>query len=124
MGEDGRQATGIAQAGDALAAMTQSERLLAVLDGEEEDAGTLGRIFGEELRPRRLHTVRPGVGDGLAEVLVSIPFSMTIQLKTSPAARTPSAGFQSYVPAIALASPVNLPASVAASLFVFIEISR
>ncbi len=67
--------TGIAQAGDALASMArrtgdatrdlpeatresvraklaataQSERLLAVLDGEEEDAGTLGRIFGEEL---------------------------------------------------------------------------
>jgi hypothetical protein len=29
--------------------MPHADRLLAVLDGEEEDEGTLGRIFGEEL---------------------------------------------------------------------------
>jgi hypothetical protein len=77
--------TGIAQAGDALAAMArrtgdptrdlpeatresaraklatlpQSERLLAVLDGEEEDEGTLGRIFGEELPSGLVLTVAP-----------------------------------------------------------------
>jgi hypothetical protein len=32
-----------------LTTLPQSERLLAVLEGEEEDEGTLGRIFGEEL---------------------------------------------------------------------------
>jgi len=32
-----------------LAAMPNSERLVAVLEGEEEDDRTLGRIFGEEL---------------------------------------------------------------------------
>ena len=32
-----------------LAAMPHAERLLAVLEGEEEDDSTLGRIFGEEL---------------------------------------------------------------------------
>ena len=29
--------------------MPHAERLLAVLEGEEEDDTTLGRIFGEEL---------------------------------------------------------------------------
>jgi hypothetical protein len=32
-----------------LQALPHSDRLLAVLDGEEEDDRTLGRIFGEEL---------------------------------------------------------------------------
>jgi hypothetical protein len=32
-----------------LQALPHSDRLLAVLDGEEEDDSTLGRIFGEEL---------------------------------------------------------------------------
>jgi hypothetical protein len=32
-----------------LQTLPHSGRLLAVLDGEEEDDGTLGRIFGEEL---------------------------------------------------------------------------
>jgi molecular chaperone DnaK (HSP70) len=32
-----------------LQSMTQADRLLAVLEGEEEDDRTLGRIFGEEL---------------------------------------------------------------------------
>jgi hypothetical protein len=32
-----------------LATLLHSERLLAALDGEEEDDRTLGRIFGEEL---------------------------------------------------------------------------
>jgi hypothetical protein len=32
-----------------LATLPHADRLLAVLDGEEEDEGTLGRIFGEEL---------------------------------------------------------------------------
>jgi hypothetical protein len=32
-----------------LAAMPHAERLIAALDGEEEDDRTLGRIFGEEL---------------------------------------------------------------------------
>ncbi len=32
-----------------LQALPHADRLLAVLDGEEEDDGTLGRIFGEEL---------------------------------------------------------------------------
>src|SRR5690242_14469760 len=36
-------------AGEALAALAHSDRLLAALDGEEEDDRTLGRIFGEEL---------------------------------------------------------------------------
>ena len=30
-------------------ALPHADRLLAVLDGEEEDDSTLGRIFGEEL---------------------------------------------------------------------------
>ena len=32
-----------------LQTLPHSGRLLAALDGEEEDDGTLGRIFGEEL---------------------------------------------------------------------------
>ena len=32
-----------------LQAMAHADRLLAVLEGEEEDESTLGRIFGEEL---------------------------------------------------------------------------
>jgi hypothetical protein len=32
-----------------LATLPHAERLLAALDGEEEDDHTLGRIFGEEL---------------------------------------------------------------------------
>jgi hypothetical protein len=32
-----------------LQGMAHAERLLAVLEGEEEDDTTLGRIFGEEL---------------------------------------------------------------------------
>ncbi|MBS1855925.1 MAG: hsp70 family protein [Acidobacteria bacterium] len=42
-----------------LATLPQSERLLAVLDGEEEDEGTLGRIFGEELPSGLVLTVAP-----------------------------------------------------------------
>ena len=32
-----------------LQTLPHADRLLAVLDGEEEDEGALGRIFGEEL---------------------------------------------------------------------------
>jgi hypothetical protein len=32
-----------------LQTLPQADRLLTVLEGEEEDEGTLGRIFGEEL---------------------------------------------------------------------------
>ena len=32
-----------------LQTLPHADRLLTVLDGEEEDDGTLGRIFGEEL---------------------------------------------------------------------------
>src|SRR5262245_41484057 len=46
----------------------------------------------------------------------SRPFSLTIRLKTSATERTPWAGFQSYLPDITRASPVNLSESVPASL--------
>ena len=46
-----------------LQTLPHSDRLLAVLDGEEEDEGALGRIFGEELPSRS----RAG-GDGGAGV--------------------------------------------------------
>src|SRR5439155_18172480 len=45
----------------------------------------------------------------------SMPFSLTIRLKTSPTERTPWPGFQSYLPDITRASPVNLSESVPAS---------
>src|SRR6185503_8489985 len=45
----------------------------------------------------------------------SMPFSLTIGLNTSPAERTPWPGFQSYLPDITRASPVNLSESVPAS---------
>src|SRR5690348_1934601 len=45
----------------------------------------------------------------------SRPFSLTIRLKTSATERTPWAGFQSYLPDITRASPVNLSESVPAS---------
>src|SRR5438067_6866483 len=45
----------------------------------------------------------------------SRPFSLTIRLKTSPTERTPWPGFQSYLPDITRASPVNLSESVPAS---------
>src|SRR5262249_16542131 len=46
----------------------------------------------------------------------SRPFSVTIRLKTSATERTPWAGFQSYLPDMRGASPVNLWESVPASL--------
>src|SRR5215831_9218664 len=45
----------------------------------------------------------------------SRPFSLTIRLKTSATERTPWAGFQSYLPDITRASPVNFSESVPAS---------
>src|SRR6266851_8670468 len=45
----------------------------------------------------------------------SMPFSVTIRLNTSPTERTPWPGFQSYLPDITRASPVNLSESVPAS---------
>src|SRR5579872_6639251 len=45
----------------------------------------------------------------------SRPFSLTIRLKTSATERTPWAGFQSYLPDITRASPVNLSESVPAT---------
>ena len=45
----------------------------------------------------------------------SMPFSLTIRLNTSPTERTPWPGFQSYLPDITRASPVNLSESVPAS---------
>ena len=45
----------------------------------------------------------------------SRPFSLTIRLNTSPTERTPWPGFQSYLPDITRASPVNLSESVPAS---------
>jgi hypothetical protein len=42
-----------------LQTLPHADRLLAVLDGEEEDDGTLGRIFGEEL-PSGLVLVESG----------------------------------------------------------------
>jgi hypothetical protein len=41
-----------------LATLAHADRLLAVLDGEEEDDRTLGRIFGEEL-PSGLVLIEP-----------------------------------------------------------------
>ena len=41
-----------------LQSMPHAERLLAILEGEEEDDRTLGRIFGEEL-PSGLVLVEP-----------------------------------------------------------------
>src|ERR1700730_5059575 len=46
---------------------------------------------------------------------MSMPFSLTIRLNTSPTERTPWPGFQSYLPDITRASPVNLSESVPAS---------
>ena len=46
-----------------LQTLPHSGRLLAVLDGEEEDDGTLGRIFGEEL-PSGLVLVESGTPEG------------------------------------------------------------
>ena len=45
----------------------------------------------------------------------SMSFSLTIRLNTSPTERTPWPGFQSYLPDITRASPVNLSESVPAS---------
>src|SRR6476659_3923893 len=45
----------------------------------------------------------------------SRPFSFTIRLNTSPTERTPGPGFQSYLPDMTRASPVNLSESVPAS---------
>src|SRR5271169_4633651 len=45
-----------------------------------------------------------------------MPFSTTIRLNTSPTDRTPSPGFQSYLPAMTRASPLNLSERVPASL--------
>jgi hypothetical protein len=44
-----------------LATLPHSDRLLAVLDGEEEDDRSLGRIFGEEL-PSGLVLLEPASG--------------------------------------------------------------
>src|SRR5215510_12629889 len=46
----------------------------------------------------------------------SRPFSLTIRLKTSATERTPCAGFQSYLPDMTRASPVNLSERVPASV--------
>src|SRR5215468_8704575 len=63
------------------------------------------------------------MGAGAAPVLgvpestpTSRPFSLTIRLKTSATERTPWMGFQSYLPDMTRASPVNLSESVPASL--------
>ena len=48
-------------------------------------------------------------------VPTSMPFSITMRLKTSPAERTPWAGFQSYLPTMTRARPENLSESVPAS---------
>jgi hypothetical protein len=45
-----------------LGTLPHADRLLAVLDGEAEDEGTLGRIFGEEL-PSGLVLVESGTGE-------------------------------------------------------------
>src|SRR5262249_50121566 len=50
-----------------------------------------------------------------ASTPASRPFSLTIRLKTSATERTPWAGFQSYLPDMTRASPVNLSESVPAS---------
>src|SRR3954468_9029586 len=44
-----------------------------------------------------------------------MPYSLTIRLNTAPTERTPWPGFQSYLPDITRASPVNLSQSVPAS---------
>jgi hypothetical protein len=45
-----------------LQTLPHADRLLAVLDGEAEDDGTLGRIFGEEL-PSGLVLVESGTAE-------------------------------------------------------------
>src|ERR1700758_5393191 len=62
------------------------------------------------------------MGAGFASVFgvpestpTSMPFSVTIRLNTSQTERTPWPGFQSYLPDITRASPVNLSESVPAS---------
>jgi hypothetical protein len=46
--------------------LPHAERLLAVLEGEEEDDRTLGRIFGEEL-PSGLVLAEEGAGPAVPE---------------------------------------------------------
>src|SRR5207248_6138014 len=62
------------------------------------------------------------MGAGFASVFgvpestpASRPFSLTIRLNTSPTERTPWPGFQSYLPDMTRASPVDLSESVLAS---------